>query len=69
VALLASAFGFDLAASDAILLNGARCCFLPPERKQALVDEFRGQMAALKADHLPDSKQQGTDEEAARPSG
>lgn len=59
VALLASAFGFDVAAIDAILLNGVRCSFLPPDRKQALVAEFQAQMVALKAQHLPDTERRG----------
>jgi aminodeoxyfutalosine deaminase len=53
VALLADPFGFDLVASDEILLNGARHSFLPPDPKRALVTAFQAEMAALKAEHLP----------------
>lgn len=52
VALLASAFGFDAAACDEILLNAVRHSFLPPARKQALEAECRDEMARLKAEHL-----------------
>ena len=55
VALLASAFGFEIAAVDEILLNGVRHSFLSAERKQALEAEFRGEMAVLRAEHLDPS--------------
>lgn len=48
---LPSAFGFDLAAIDEILLNGVRHSFLPPERKHALEAEFKAELSALRA-HL-----------------
>jgi len=52
VALLANSFGLDVAAIDEILLNGVRHSFLPAERRHALEAVFRGQMAALRAEHL-----------------
>jgi aminodeoxyfutalosine deaminase len=55
VALLAGHFGFDLAAINEILLDGVRCSFLPPERKQALSRDFQAEMAALQAEHLSDA--------------
>jgi aminodeoxyfutalosine deaminase len=54
VALLAEPFGLDLAAIDAILLNGVRRSFLPVARRQALEADFLAEMARLKAVHLPD---------------
>jgi aminodeoxyfutalosine deaminase len=48
VALLDSAFHFDLKAMDEILLNGVRHSFLPVEQKSALEREFRAEMARLK---------------------
>jgi adenosine deaminase len=63
VGLLASAFGFDVATIDAILLNGVRCSFLPPDRKQALEAEFQAQLGALKAQHLSATEQQDMHEE------
>jgi len=53
-ALLADPFGLDVAAADEILLNGARHSFLPPERKQALEESLRSELASLKEVHLPD---------------
>jgi adenosine deaminase len=52
VALLASAFNFDIAAIDDLLLNGIYHSFLPPERKQEMEQAFRREMAELKAIHL-----------------
>lgn len=51
-ALLAGAFGCDVAAADTILLNGVRGAFLPPERKAALLAAFEEELAALKHEHL-----------------
>lgn len=53
VALLAEPFGLDLAAIDAILLNGVRHSFLLHERRQALEATFVAELAALKTLHLP----------------
>ncbi|HEY7346838.1 MAG TPA: adenosine deaminase [Ktedonobacterales bacterium] len=50
VALLADPFGFDLAAVNTILLNGARQSFLPPEEKRALETSFQNEMARLQRD-------------------
>lgn len=52
VALLARPFGLDVAAIDAILLDGVRKSFLPKERRQALAAAFAAELAALKAEHL-----------------
>jgi adenosine deaminase len=52
VALLASAFGFEVDLIDEILLNGVRHSFLPSEKKQELEASFRSEMATLKAKHL-----------------
>jgi adenosine deaminase len=52
VALLASAFNFDIPAIDDLLLNGIHHSFLPPERKQEMEQAFRREMAELKAVHL-----------------
>ncbi|HEY8601468.1 MAG TPA: adenosine deaminase [Thermomicrobiales bacterium] len=52
VALLADPFGLDLAAIDAILLNGVRRSFLPSPRRQAMEADFLAEMARLKAVHL-----------------
>lgn len=52
VALLATAFGFDAAACDALLLNGVRHSFLPPTERVQLEAAFRAELAALKAVHL-----------------
>lgn len=52
VALLADPFGLDIAAIDAILLNGIRKSFLPDDRRQALATKFAAEMDALKAIHL-----------------
>ena len=54
VALLADPFGLDLAAIDAIVLNGVRRSFLPAARRQALESDFLAEMARLKVVHLPD---------------
>jgi aminodeoxyfutalosine deaminase len=53
VALLAEPFGLDVAAIDAILLNGVRKSFLPADRRDALAAAFAAELAALKAAHLP----------------
>ncbi|HEY8290951.1 MAG TPA: hypothetical protein VIG44_00620, partial [Thermomicrobiales bacterium] len=53
VALLAAPFGLSVAAIDEILLNGVRCAFLPPARRQAMETSFRAELAALKKTHLP----------------
>ncbi len=53
VALLAGPFGLDVAAIDAILLNGVRKSFLPDKRRSALTAAFAAELAALKAEHLP----------------
>ena len=53
VALLVDPFGLDVAAIDEILLNGVRCSFLPESRRRELEGEFRGELATLKALHLP----------------
>jgi len=50
VALLRSAFDMSLEQIDDILLNGARYCFLPSERKHPLVERFKQEMAALKGE-------------------
>lgn len=52
VALLADPFGLDVAAIDAILLNGVRCSFLPEPRRGELLAACRAELAALKATHL-----------------
>lgn len=52
VALLADPLDLDLAAIDAIILNGVRQSFLPQERRQALEGEFLAEMTRLKAVHL-----------------
>lgn len=52
VALLAGPFGLDVSAIDAILLNGVRHSFLPPERRSALGATFQAELAALKEPHL-----------------
>lgn len=52
VALLASAFNFDIPTIDDLLLNGIHHSFLPHERKQEMEQAFRREMAELKAAHL-----------------
>ncbi|HET6313444.1 MAG TPA: adenosine deaminase [Chloroflexia bacterium] len=52
VALLASAFNFDISTIDDLLLNGIHHSFLPHERKQEMEQAFRREMAELKAAHL-----------------
>ncbi|HVF99725.1 MAG TPA: adenosine deaminase [Chloroflexia bacterium] len=52
VALLASAFNFDIPTIDDLLLNGIHHSFLPPERKQEMEQAFRSEMAELKVTHL-----------------
>ena len=52
VALLDSAFSFDIENIDDILLNAVRRSFLPAERKMALEAEFRQEMDNLKMTHL-----------------
>jgi aminodeoxyfutalosine deaminase len=53
VALLPSTFALDLDTIDEILLNGVRASFLPPEEKAALEEEFRAEMAGLRAALTP----------------
>jgi adenosine deaminase len=48
---LVGPFHLDIAAIDEIVLNGARYCFLPVERKQALEEAFQAEMDALKVEH------------------
>jgi adenosine deaminase len=52
VALLASAFNFDIPTIDDLLLNGLHHSFLPTARKQEMEQAFRREMAELKATHL-----------------
>jgi adenosine deaminase len=52
VALLASAFDFDLDTIDDILLDGVRSAFLPPTEAQALESAFRHEMRELRATHV-----------------
>jgi aminodeoxyfutalosine deaminase len=52
VSLLASHFKLDVDTIDAILLNGVRHSFLPPNRKAALEASLRAEMAALREEHL-----------------
>ncbi|HYP19896.1 MAG TPA: adenosine deaminase [Chloroflexia bacterium] len=52
VALLASAFSFDIPTIDDLLLNGIHHSFLPHERKHEMEQAFRREMAELKAAHL-----------------
>ncbi|HEX8228627.1 MAG TPA: adenosine deaminase [Chloroflexia bacterium] len=52
VALLASAFNFDIPTIDKLLLNGIHHSFLPQARKQEMEQAFRREMAELKAVHL-----------------
>lgn len=52
VQLLASGFGLGVGAVDEVLLNGVRCSFLPPERKQALAAAYRAQLDELRGLHL-----------------
>jgi len=52
VALLASTFGFDAAACDALLLKGVRHSFLPLADRAQLEAAFRAELAALKPLHL-----------------
>jgi adenosine deaminase len=56
VALLHSGFGFDVDTIDEIVLNGVRYSCLPQERKDAMLRQFQGEMAALRAEHLGVSK-------------
>jgi adenosine deaminase len=58
-ALLATAFECDVALADEILLNGVRHSFLPPERKQQMLESFRQEMTALKREHLSDTLMPG----------
>ncbi|HEX5506238.1 MAG TPA: adenosine deaminase [Thermomicrobiales bacterium] len=55
VALLAGAFGLDVAACDEILLAAVRHSFLPAERRAALEAAFRTELAELKRIHLADA--------------
>jgi adenosine deaminase len=52
VALLPTAFGYDVEGIDEILLDAVRTSFLPAERKAQLESEFRTEMDALKQAHL-----------------
>ncbi len=45
-------FGFDIEAIDTIVLNGVRHSFLPVDRRIAMENTFRTEMAALKERHL-----------------
>lgn len=51
-ALLAGPFDLDVAAIDAILLDGVRKSFLPDERRRAMTASFVAELAELKATHL-----------------
>ncbi len=55
VSLLATAFHFDLATIDEIVLNGARHSFLPQPEKQALEQTFRDEMYTFKANVIASS--------------
>jgi len=55
VALLDSAFNFDIDTIDGILLNAVRHSFLPTERRAALEAGFRQEMDRLKETHLDNS--------------
>lgn len=52
VALLASAFDFDLDTIDEILLDGVHSAFLPPEQAQALESAVRQEMRELRATYI-----------------
>jgi aminodeoxyfutalosine deaminase len=52
IQLLATAFGYDVAAIDEILLNSVRHAFLPEPSRRALEAEFRAELTALKTVHL-----------------
>jgi adenosine deaminase len=52
VALLHTGFGFDLDTIDRIILNGVRYSCFPPNRKEAMLGQFREEIAALRAEHL-----------------
>lgn len=52
VALLDSAFNFEIDTIDEILLNAVRYSFLPNERKATLEADFRREMDTLKETHL-----------------
>jgi adenosine deaminase len=52
VQLLPEGFGFAPEQIDQILLNGARCSFLPEEGKRALEARMRDELARLKVEHL-----------------
>lgn len=47
--LLATQFGFDISSIDEVLLNGMRYSFLPEAQRLQLEQEFREEMAVLKA--------------------
>ncbi|MDQ2717796.1 MAG: adenosine deaminase [Chloroflexota bacterium] len=49
---LATDFGLDSAAIDAILLNGIRHSFLPEQRRQQMEAAFQAELSALKTKHL-----------------
>lgn len=52
VEVLASGFGYGVDEIDEILLNTVRSSFLPPERKAALEETYRAEMAVLREVHL-----------------
>jgi aminodeoxyfutalosine deaminase len=54
VCTLAGPFGLEVDQIDAILLNGVRHSFLPEGERTALEAAFRGELAALKRQHLED---------------
>ena len=51
-ATLVEPFEFSVEQIDEIVLNGFRSSFLPPDRKQALLAQVQGELAALKQQHL-----------------
>ncbi len=51
VALLDSAFGFDVETIDEILLDAVRWSFLPDERRAQMESEFKTEMTELKRTH------------------
>jgi adenosine deaminase len=54
IALLTSQFNLSIGELDEILLNGIRCSFLLERQRQDLEEEFRLELAALKAKYLAD---------------
>ncbi len=53
-AKVGAGFGFSVDQLDEILLNGVRHSFLPPDEKELLLDEFRAELAVLRAEHRPE---------------